>query len=180
MSEVWSSLHCISQTRQTSKHRQKSLVKFSFYQIQTAVTHHRCRHYYQWTAPSYGPNYSQLTFYYLMLIICLFLCFGFLYLSATVGKNLFFLKKCSWKFKATRQLRWQLKQSSLDRQQQVERQQVTVCSRLSCQAYYCNDFYCFKMLWRTPETQCMKVISFHCEQTEASLRGNRPMVWPFQ
>lgn len=24
----------------------------------------------------------------------------------------------------------------------------------------------------------MKVITFHCEQTEASLRGNRPMVWP--
>lgn len=57
---------------------------------------------------------------------------------------------------------------------------MTVCSRPSCQAYYCNDFYCFKMSRHTPETQCMKVISFHCEQTEASLRGNRTSVWPLQ
>lgn len=89
-------------------------------------------------------------------------------------------EKSSQMFKATWQLRRQLNQSSLDHQQWVERRRVTVCSRLSCQAYYCNDFYCFKMSRHTPETQCMKVISFHCEQTEASLKGNRPTVWPFQ
>lgn len=38
-------------------------------------------------------------------------------------------KKCSWMFKATWQLWWQLKQSSLDRQQQVEGRWLTVCSR---------------------------------------------------
>lgn len=53
-------------------------------------------------------------------------------------------------------------------------------SRTCCQAYLSNDFYCFKMLRHTPETRRMKVISFHCEQTEALLRGNRPMVWPSQ
>lgn len=102
-------------------------------------------------------------------------CFSFAS-RVTVGKK----REHFWMFKATRQLWWQLKQSSLDRRQQVERRRVTVCSRPSCQAYYCNDFYCFKMSRHTPETQCMKVISFHCEQTEASLRGNRTSVWPLQ
>lgn len=120
---------------------------------------------------SNGPVHLTGT---LLFFLSVFL-FWFCVFLATVGK------KSSRMFKATRQLRRQLKQSSLDRQQrQVERRRVTVCSRPSCQAYYCNDFYCFKMSRHTLETQCMKVISFHCEQTEASLRGNRPMVWPFQ
>lgn len=136
----------------------------------SAVTHHQyCPYFYPFMQPR-SPHWDFLFF---ILTICLCSCFGFVSFGHC-------RKNSSRMFKATRQLRRQLKQSSLDRQQQVERRRVTMCSRPSCQAYYCNDFYCFKMSRHTPETQCMKVISFHCEQTEASLRGNRPMVWPFQ
>lgn len=45
----------------------------------------------------------------------------------------------------------------------------------SCRANHGND--CFKM---SRSSGAVEVISFHCEQTEASLRGNRPLVWPYQ
>lgn len=158
-SEVCSGLHCSGQERQINGSDTSSVLSLFLHFHMASFTS------------------SGLFFLFFMLTICPRSCFGFCVFLATVGKK---NKKRSRMFKATRQLRRQLKQSSLDRQQQVERRRVTVCSRPSCQAYYCNDFYCFKMSRHTPETQCMKVISFHCEQTEASLRGNRPMVWPFQ
>lgn len=55
---------------------------------------------------------------------------------------------------------------------------VTACSRSSRRAHYVNGLQCFKMWMRAEQTQCMKVISFHCKQTEASVRGNRATVWP--
>lgn len=62
--------------------------------------------YYSWTPLSYCPDYFQLAFQYLMLIICLLFCLGFVSFSHCWKK-----KKGSWMFKATRQFRWQRKKT---------------------------------------------------------------------